>query len=150
MRLRLIPGATGLVWLVLSIPAYGVNCYQIWNNQDVLIYQSSRPPFDLSAPAFDRSMTNVRARRGQLIFFDATECALVGSIVVGEGQPPPDPASLLVDVRGGAGVGPRGGMLAPVPASIGVAPTGVAGGSMNARPAPGTNIGTPSRPSSRY
>lgn len=148
MRLRLVPVAAGLVWLALSLPAHGINCYQIWNRQEVLVYQSSLPPFDLSAPAFDRSMATLRARRGTLIFFDTLSCAPVGGTVAGPGQPSPDPASLLVDVRAGPAAVPRGAMLSPVPGAMGVAPGTPAGGSMNASPsapATGTNIRSPGR-----
>ena len=50
-----------------------------------LLYQSPFTPFDLSAPAFDRAMSNLRARGGQLIFFDAADCALIGGTVAGQG-----------------------------------------------------------------
>jgi len=120
----------------------------VWNNQDVLVYQSPYTPFDLSAPAFDRSMSNLRARRGQLIFFDATDCALIGSIVAGPGQPTADPASLLVDVRGSTGGVPRSALLSPMPASSGAAPggtsTGAGTGGMNAPP-PAPATGTKGR-----
>lgn len=152
MRLRLVPVAAGLVLSALTLPAYGINCYQIWNSQDVLVYQSSVPPFDLAAPAFDRSMASLRARRGTFIFFDTTGCARVGGAVAGSGQPSPDPASLLVDVRSGPSTVPRGAMLSPVPASAGAPPPGVPlMGTMNSIPStPTTGMGTNIRAPSRY
>ena len=151
MRLRLLAALSGLSWLALCVPAYGATCYQVWNNGDVLVYQSPFTPFDLSAPAFDRAMSNLRTRGGQLIFFDAADCALIGGTVAGQGPGSADPASLLIDVRGGGGV-PRSALLSPMPASSGAASgvtsTGAAAGSMNkppAAPATGTNTRSPGR-----
>src|SRR4029450_11859319 len=50
MRFRLIPAACGMLFLSLGVPAYGVNCYQIWDARDILVYQSIFPPFVLSGP----------------------------------------------------------------------------------------------------
>jgi len=152
MRLRLLAALSGLSWLALCVPAYGATCYQVWNNGDVLVYQSPFTPFDLSAPAFDRAMSNLRTRGGQLIFFDAADCALIGGTVAGQGPGSADPASLLIDVRGGTGGVPRSALLSPMPASSGAASgvtsTGAAAGSMNkppAAPATGTNTRSPGR-----
>ena len=51
MRLRLISAACGMLFLSLGVPAWGVNCYQIWDASHTLVYQSISPPFDLARPS---------------------------------------------------------------------------------------------------
>ena len=148
MRLRLLPALSGVTWLALSIPAYATTCYQVWNNRDALVYQSPFTPFDLSTPAFDRAMSSLRARGGQLIFFEAADCALIGGTLPGQSQQAVDPASLLIDTRGAPGGVPRSALLSPMPASSGAAPavtsTGSGSGGMNTPP-PAPPKGTPGR-----
>jgi hypothetical protein len=105
MRLRLIPAAFGMLFLSLGVPAYGVNCYQIWDARENLVYQSAVPPFDLAMPAFDRAMANLRSQRRVLIFFDTPDCAIVGLSRPGaDSAGSADPASIL-DIRGPIGSG---------------------------------------------
>ena len=136
MRLRLISAASGLLSIAFGAPAYGVTCYQVWNSQDALTYQSWMPPFELSSPAFDRAMTNLRARGGQLIFFESSICAITGNDPFAAPGQQRDPASLLVDVRAADPSAPRtGGMLSPTPAGGGAAPSTGTGGATSAPPA---------------
>ena len=128
MRLRLIPPAFGLLFLSLGVPAHAVNCFQIWDARENLVYQSIVPPFDLARPAFDRAMANLRAQGRTFIFFDTPDCAIVGISVAGpDGSGSADPASIL-DIRSTTGPGgSRGsgsGVLAPVPGSVGPAAPG--------------------------
>jgi hypothetical protein len=128
MRLRLIPVAFGMLFLSLGVRAYAVNCYQIWDARENLVYQSIIPPFDLATPAFDRAMANVRSQRRSFIFFDTPDCAIIGISVAGAGSSgSTDPASIL-DIRStfgpGGSRGSGGGALAPVPGSIGAATPG--------------------------
>ena len=132
MRLRLISAACGMLLLSLGVPAWGVNCYQIWDASDTLVYQSISPPFDLARPAFDRAMANLRSQRRTFIFFDTPACAITGTSMVRPqgGGASSDPASIL-DIRSGAGPGGR--------SSGGGGPVGTAapGG---AAPAAGMNL----------
>ena len=155
MRLRLIPSACGLLFLSLGLPAFAGNCYQIWDARDTLVYQSVFPPFDLARPAFDREMSNLRAQRRTFIFFDTTDCAIIGSSLAGpeSRSAPADPASLL-DIR--SSVVPSygrnsGGTLSPTPGSIGAAPVNVqvGGGGGGVGRSTGTGMGTSSS-SGRY
>ena len=129
MRLRLIPAALGMLLVSVGVPAYALNCFQIWDARENLVYQSIYPPFDLAPPAFDRAMANLRTQRNTFIFFDTSDCAIIGSSVAGVATSgSADPASIL-DIRsiGGQGVsrGAGSGLLTPVPGSIGaVAPSG--------------------------
>ena len=129
MRLRLIRAALGMLFLSVGVPAYALNCFQIWDARENLVYQSFYPPFDLARPAFDRAMANLRSQRNTFIFFDTPDCAIIGNGVAGAGtSASADPASIL-DIRsiGGQGVsrGAGSGLLTPVPGSIGaVAPSG--------------------------
>ena len=148
MRFRLIPAACGMLFLSLGVPAYGVNCYQIWDARDILVYQSIFPPFDLARPAFDRAMTNLRSQRRTFIFFDTPDCAIAGSSIAGpQSAASSDPASIL-DIRStvvpGYSRGSGGGMLAPVPGSIGTsAPASAAPqGGINVRPSTPTGMGS--------
>ena len=129
MRLRLIPGACGMLLFSLGLPAYGVTCYQIWDSRDSLVYQSILPPFNLARPAFEREMTNLRNQRRTFIFFETLDCAITGSSLTGpqSRSASADPASLL-DIR--SSIVPSygrssGGTLSPVPGSIGATPVGV-------------------------
>jgi hypothetical protein len=117
-----------MLFLSPGAPAYGANCYQIWDARENLVYQSMVPPFDLARPAFDRAMADVRAQRRTFIFFDTPDCANIGAGVAGpESSGSTDPASIL-DLRSTIGPGgSRGsgsGVLAPVPGSIGAAAPG--------------------------
>jgi hypothetical protein len=139
MRSRLIPAELGMLALSAGVPAYGANCFQIWDARENLVYQSIIPPFDLARPAFDRAMANLRSQRRTFIFFDTPNCAIIGTGVAGAGaSESADPAAIL-DIRsvGGAGAsrGAGSGLLAPVPGSIGgAAPGGAAPqGGMNVR-----------------
>jgi hypothetical protein len=128
MRIRLVPAAFGMLFLSLGVRAYGVNCDQIWDVRENLVYQSTFPPFDLATPAFDRAMANLRSQRRTFIFFDTPDCAIIGIGVGGpESSRSTDPASLL-DIRStigpGGSRGAGGGMPAPVPGSIGAAAPG--------------------------
>ena len=129
MRFRLISAACGMLLLSLGVPAHGANCFQIWDARENLVYQSIFPPFDLARPAFDRAMVNLRSQRRTFIFFDTPDCAIIGSPVAGPANAASaDPASIL-DIRStvgpGGSRGSGGGMLAPVPGSIGsAAPAG--------------------------
>ena len=153
MRLQLIPAACGMLFLSLGVPAYGMNCFQIWDARDNLVYQSIFPPFDLARPAFDREMSNLRAQRRTFIFFDTPDCAITGSNLSGpqSRSASSDPASLL-DIR--SSVVPSygrssGGMLSPTPASIGAAPASAPPITTNVGGAGGTSMGT-TRSSGRY
>ena len=146
MRIRLITATLGMLFLALGFPAYGVNCYQIWDARENLVYQSTFPPFDLATPAFDRAMANLRSQRRTFIFFDTPDCAIVGISVGGPESPgSADPASIL-DIRStigpGGSRGAGGGMLAPVPGSIGAAaPGGAPQAGMNLRGSTPTTTG---------
>ena len=154
MRLRLIPAACGMLFLSLGVPAYGVNCYQIWDARDNLVYQSIFPPFDLARPAFDREMASLRTQRRTFIFFDTIDCAITASNLTGPQSrgTSADPASLL-DIRTTIGTGYTGGssagMLSPTPASIGPAPVSAPQVGTNAGGSTGTSMGT-TRSSGRY
>lgn len=147
MRLHRTPALIGLIFFAMNVPAHGFTCYQIWDDRDTLIYQSAIPPFDLSTPAFNRSMGNLRAQRGQLIFFESRECAIAGSGIIGpQSAASRDPASLLVDIRNAVDPNAfRGGMLSPVPAAAMASPMATPGATVNARPATGTAPGTSPR-----
>jgi hypothetical protein len=128
MRLRLIHAALGMLVLSLGVPAYGVNCFQIWDARENLVYQSIDPPFDLARPAFDRAMANLRSQRRTFIFFDTPVCALIGiGTDAADTSGSADPASIL-DIRTtigpGGSRGARSGVLSPVPGSIGAAAPG--------------------------
>jgi hypothetical protein len=153
MRLRLIPAACGMLLHSLGVPAHGVNCYQIWDARDNLLYQSIFPPFDLARPAFDREMASLRTQRRTFIFFDTSDCAITGSNLTGpqSGATSTDPASLL-DIRTTIGTGYRGssgGMLSPTSASTGPAPVSAPPVSTNVGGSTGTGMGT-ARSSGRY
>lgn len=126
MRFRLMGAACGMLLLSLGVPAWGVNCYQVWDAGDNLVYQSTVPPFDLARPAFDRSMANLRSQRRTFIFFDTLDCAIMGGSIAGpQAAASTDPASIL-DIRSAIGYGSGrssgSGMLSPTPASGGSAP----------------------------
>jgi len=96
MRLRLIPAALGMLLVSVGVPAYALNCFQIWDARENLVYQSIYPPFDLAPPAFDRAMANLRTQRNTFIFFDTSDCAIIGSSVAGVATSgSADPASIL-------------------------------------------------------
>jgi hypothetical protein len=86
----------GLLWVAMS--AQGVTCYQIWNAQDVMSYQSVNPPFELAGPDYAASMVALRAKHSQLIFFDSVACEEITTTVAtpAQGRPAADPSSLLV------------------------------------------------------
>ena len=137
MRFPCISAACGILVLSVCAPASAVNCYQIWDARDSLVYQSTSPPFDLAGPAFDRAMANLRSQRRTFIFFDTRDCALTGSSFTGpESVASSDPSSLL-DFRSATPGRSGGGMLSPTPATAGApAPAG-------ASPQPGTTIRSP-------
>ena len=151
MRLTLISAACGMLALSLGGPAHAINCYQIWDAGENLVYQSIYPPFDLARPAFDRAMASLRSQRRTFIFFDTPDCALTGSSFTGsETVANSDPASIL-DIRSsvvrGYGGG-SGGMLSPTPAgSVGAAAPAPVNTSV--RPSTPTGMGT-SRASAFY
>lgn len=146
-RFPCIPAACGMLFLSLGVPAYGVNCYQIWDAGDNLVYQSIVPPFDLARPAFDRAMANLRSQRRTFIFFDTLDCAITGSSLTGpQSVASTDPASIL-DIRSSIGPGGSrgsgGGMLSPVPGSIGgAAPAGAPAQGANLRGSTPTGMGS--------
>ena len=121
MRFPCISAACGMLVLSVCAPAGAVNCYQIWDARDTLVYQSTFPPFDLAGPAFDRAMANLRSQRRTFIFFDTRDCALTGSSLTGpESVASSDPSSLL-DIRSATSGRSGGGMLSPTPATAGAA-----------------------------
>jgi hypothetical protein len=141
-RSSLVSAACGMLALSLGAPASAVNCYQVWDARENLVYQSISPPFDLARPGFDRAMANLRSQRRTFIFFDTPDCAITGSSLTGPDSvaASSDPASLL-DIRStspGYGRG-GGGMLSPTPAAAG--PSAPAGA-----PAPATTNVRPSAP----
>jgi hypothetical protein len=79
MQHALMTAALGLLGSVASLPAHGATCYQIWDRREVLTFQSTLPPFDLSMPVFERSMNGLRAQSAQLVYFDAVACPDEGS-----------------------------------------------------------------------
>ena len=90
---------------------------------DVLVYQSPftpvLPPFDLSSPAFDRAMSNLRARGKRHLLRRGRMRDHRRQPLPGQGPGSPDPASLLIDVRARQlGVFPRV-RRAPMPPSPG-------------------------------
>ena len=154
MRLRLISAACGTLLLALGAPAYGLNCYQIWDARDTLVYQSIFPPFDLARPAFDREMANVRAQRRTFIFFDTSDCAITESSLSGpQGRATSADPSSILDIRSSPGYsrGSSGGILSPTPPSIGPAPVNVGTPQVGTSTgsSSGTNMGT-ARSSGRY
>ena len=155
MRLRLMSAACGMVLLSLGAPASAVNCYQIWDARDNLVYQSILPPFDLARPAFDRAMANLRSQSRTFIFFDTSDCTIAGSSLTGpQSVASNDPASIL-DIRSTSGRGyargSGGGMLSPTPASSAAAAPASAPAPVgtNVRPSTPTSMGT-SRASTFY
>lgn len=155
MRLRLLSAACGMVLLSLGAPAFAVNCYQIWDARDNLVYQSILPPFDLARPAFDRAMANLRSQSRTFIFFDTPECTIAGSSLTGpQSVASNDPAAIL-DIRSTSGRGyvrgSGGGMLSPTPAGSGAAAPASAPAQVgtNIRPSTPASMGT-SRASTFY
>ena len=137
MRPRRISAACGMFFLSLGAPAWGVNCFQIWDASDNLVYQSIFAPFDLARPAFDRSMANLRSQGRTFIFFDTPDCAITGSSMAGpQSAASTDPASIL-EIRSilspGSSRGSGGGMLSPTPGSVG-------GGAAAPAPQVGTGV----------
>lgn len=79
MHRTLTTAAVAIVAVVVGMPAHGTSCYQIWDKRDVLMYQSTLPPFALSSPDFERSMNGLRAQTSALVYFDAVACPDEGS-----------------------------------------------------------------------
>jgi hypothetical protein len=123
MRTRSLRIALVVSSLAIGMPAHALTCYQIWDNRDELAYQSPLPPFELAGATFERSMNNLRARHGQLMFFDTPTCVVLGNATYWvPGKPPQDAAALLPD-RGSPSK--RGGIAAsPVSAAPGAPAAG--------------------------
>ena len=116
MRLPSLRVALAVAGVAAALPAHAATCYQIWDRQDTLAYQSPLPPFALAGAEYDRSMERLRSQRSQLMFFDSMTCATVGSAAPIVRGRPEDPAALLVDkpmVSRRAGVAVGGGAAAP-------------------------------------
>ena len=107
----------------------------------------------LRRSTFPRRRSTARCRtcapaRGQLIFFEATDCALIGGIASGAKSAGRRSGVAAHRHPGSPGGVPRSALLSPMPASSGAAPavtsTGSGSGGMNTPP-PAPPKGTPGR-----
>ena len=138
-------------WKILAVPLLGfaaaqafAGCYTVYDRDNHVLYQSDKPPVDMSQPIHD---TLPRRFPGGAMVFDTTAvCAIVSSVAMGNGGPVTRTASpLLTDERTARRLGLPHKLVAPgiavvPPAAVAmepgvtVVPTGAAVASKSPRP----------------
>lgn len=77
-RVLLLASLLGLSWPALA-------CYTVYDSTSRVLYQSDRPPVDMSLPLHETLPK--RFPGGQLVFDLSAECPVVSSVAMGDGGP---------------------------------------------------------------
>jgi hypothetical protein len=87
-----------------ALPAMA--CYTVYGEGNRIMYQSDKPPVDMSLPLHDTIPQ--RFPGGQLVFDLSAECAILSSVAIGDGGPITRTSSpLLTDQRTARRIGAR-------------------------------------------
>ena len=78
--------AVAALGVATMTPALALNCFEVFDRSDVLIYRDTVPPVDLSA-AGAPAREAMRARGETLVFFDTDVCIIVGNAGATPGRP---------------------------------------------------------------
>lgn len=77
-RVLLLASLLGLAWPALA-------CYTVYDSSSRILYQSDRPPVDMSLPLHET--LPARFPGGLLVFDLSAECPVVSSVAMGDGGP---------------------------------------------------------------
>jgi hypothetical protein len=85
-----------------SLPALA--CYTVYDRDNRILYQSDRPPVDMSRPLHETLPQ--RFPGGQLVFDLSAECPVISPVAIGDGGPSTRTSSpLLTDERTAKAIG---------------------------------------------
>ena len=138
-------------WKLLLLPAVALasvqafaGCYTVYGHDNRVLYQSAKPPVDMSLPIHDTLPQ--RFPGGSMVFDTEAVCPIVSSVAMGDGGPVTRTSSpLLTDERTARRLGLPHKLVGPgiavvPPASVAmepgvtVVPTGAAVASKSPRP----------------
>lgn len=118
---------------ILAIPLLGFvsmkasACYTVYDGMSRILYQSDRPPVDMSLPIHETLPR--RFPGGSLVFDESAECpATVSSVAVGDGGPNTSTSSPLLTNQAPGATRNRARVVPPraasMPARVSVLPSG--------------------------
>ena len=86
-----------LLPLLALASAQAVACYTVFDRENRVVYQSERPPVDMSRPLHETVPPRFGA--GSHMMFDGSECTAINSLAIGNGGRTPSFSPLLTNEK---------------------------------------------------